>query len=146
MIPLYCGCLGASTTEERIAVSGNASNGSSSGVHASASSNAAAESTVEGPAPPSVAEYSNGRFEEAAARPDPRVAQVALDPAATPLLDLNAATFLGGDPNRITLSDLILNDGVLQASLFPYILESLVRAVAVKPQADVCTAFVMAHA
>ena len=42
------------------------------------------------------------------------VAQVALDPAATPLVDLNAATFDGGDPNRIRLADLIMNDGELQ--------------------------------
>jgi hypothetical protein len=39
------------------------------------------------------------------------VAQDALDPAATALVDLNAATFEGGDPNRIRLADLVLNDG-----------------------------------
>ena len=104
---------GSKPTQERIGVSSNGSNGSSGGVHATTSSNGAAESRAEDLTPPSVAEYSNGRFEEAAARPDPRVAQVALDPDATPLLDLNAATFSGGDPNRITLSDLILNDGGL---------------------------------
>ena len=51
------------------------------------------------------------RFQTAVGRESPQVAQVALDPAATPLLDLNAATFQGDDPNRIRLRDLILNDG-----------------------------------
>ena len=53
------------------------------------------------------------RFQGAGAigRESPGVAQVALDPAATPLVDLNAATFEGGDPNRIRLADLIMNDG-----------------------------------
>ncbi len=63
--------------------------------------------------PPSPAEYANGRFAETVGRPDPRVAQVALDPAATPLLDLNAATFqTGGNPDRISLADLLHTDGV----------------------------------
>lgn len=53
----------------------------------------------------------DARFQSAVGRESPRVAQVALDPAATPLVDLNAATFEGGDPNRIRLADLILNDG-----------------------------------
>ena len=51
------------------------------------------------------------RFQAAVGRESPQVAQVALDPAATLLLDLNAATFQGDDPNRIRLRDLILNDG-----------------------------------
>ena len=51
------------------------------------------------------------RFQSAVGRENPGVAQVALDPVATPLVDLNAATFEGGDPNRIRLADLILNDG-----------------------------------
>ena len=48
-------------------------------------------------------------------RRDPRVAQVALDPASTPIIDLNAATFqAGGSPNRISLADLLHNDGAWQ--------------------------------
>ena len=54
------------------------------------------------------------RFQGAVGRESPVVAQVALDPAATPLVDLNAATFEGADPNRIRLADLIMNDGELQ--------------------------------
>ena len=63
-------------------------------------------------ATPSVA-ATEQRFQAAVGRESPQVAQVALDPAATPLLDLNAATFQGDDPNRIRLRDLILNDGEL---------------------------------
>ena len=62
------------------------------------------------PATPSVAAPEQ-RFQAAVGRESPEVAQVALDPAATLLLDLNAATFQGDDPNRIRLRDLILNDG-----------------------------------
>ena len=56
------------------------------------------------------------RFQGAVGRESPGVAQVALDPAATPLMDLNAATFGDGSPNRIRLADLILNDGKATSS------------------------------
>ena len=81
----------------------------------SSSNNGAAHDTL--PPPPSPAEYTNGRFAETVGRPDQRVAQIALDPVVTPLLDLNAATFQGDNPNRVSLADLILNDGALHALL-----------------------------
>ncbi len=57
----------------------------------------------------------DARFEDPVGRRDPRVAQVALDPASTPIIDLNAATFqAGGSPNRISLADLLHNDGAWQ--------------------------------
>ncbi|KAK9908919.1 hypothetical protein WJX75_004666 [Coccomyxa subellipsoidea] len=47
---------------------------------------------------------------------------VALDPAATPIIDLNAATFqAGGSPNRISLADLLHNDGGPPRFISPFI-------------------------
>ena len=60
---------------------------------------------------PAITAPADPRFRDAVGRESPGVAQVALDPVSMPLLDLNAATFSGGDPNRIRLADLILNDG-----------------------------------
>ncbi|CAL8462015.1 g1546 [Coccomyxa elongata] len=55
-------------------------------------------------------------------RRDPRVAQVALDPESTPIIDLNAATFqTGGSPNRVSLADLLHNDGGPPRFISPYI-------------------------
>ncbi|EIE25026.1 alpha/beta-hydrolase [Coccomyxa subellipsoidea C-169] len=64
----------------------------------------------------------DARFEDPVGRRDPRVAQVALDPASTPIIDLNAATFqAGGSPNRISLADLLHNDGGPPRFISPFI-------------------------
>ena len=76
----------------------------------------------------------DARFQDPVGRESPRVAQVALDPAATPLVDLNAATFAGGDPNRIRLADLILNDG--ETSPCPSLMHLLFRCIAQSPRND----------
>ena len=44
-------------------------------------------------------------------RPDLSTAQVALEPDATAIVDLNAATVQGSDGKRITLADILRDDG-----------------------------------
>jgi hypothetical protein len=54
----------------------------------------------------------DSRYNAPVGREDPRVAQVALDPESTPIIDLNTITFQrGGRPDRLALSDLLHADG-----------------------------------
>lgn len=94
--------------------------GSTNGKNGSSSSNFASQL----PTP-----QTDARFEEPVGRTDPRVAQVALDPESTPIIDLNAATFqTGGSPNRVSLADLLHNDGAAR-SPHPLLCSSLVAQV-----------------
>ena len=44
-------------------------------------------------------------------RPDLPTARVALDPSTTAIVDLNSATVEGTDGNRLTLGDILRDDG-----------------------------------
>ena len=100
----------------RINSNGAASSSTSNGTGAAASTSGSS-TTRNGSNASNVASQlpepqTDARFEEPVGRRDPRVAQVALDPEATPIIDLNAATFqTGGSPNRVSLADLLHNDG-----------------------------------
>lgn len=46
-------------------------------------------------------------------RPDVETAQVALDPGSIQIADLNAATVEQPDGNRLTLADILRDDGAI---------------------------------
>ena len=56
---------------------------------------------------------------DVAGRPDLETAQVALEPAATAIIDLNAATVQRTDGNRLTLADILRDDGRVLSSNCP---------------------------
>lgn len=108
---------GVRITSNGAASSSTTSNGASSNGTGAAASSSGSSSSRNGSTLTDVASQlptpqTDARFEEPVGRRDPRVAQVALDPVSTPIIDLNAATFqTGGSPNRVSLADLLHNDG-----------------------------------
>ncbi|KAK9809406.1 hypothetical protein WJX73_003127 [Symbiochloris irregularis] len=54
-------------------------------------------------------------------RPDSSTAQVALEPGSTAMVDLNAATVNGADGNRVTLADILRDDGAPPRFVAPYV-------------------------